>query len=1037
MSQPPRLDADWNDEEDDAEADLVVREVERRASASSSGAVATRLDVPGASVNDEDVIFVDSTQRELHSLQLAVSDSEEVTDPEDVTRSEDSEDGEYELQEEEDTEDSEYYFSDVEEGYTDDSDSFETTDESWEYDDTMELTQLGEEVDQDVMGTQVDRAPPTAVPESQSHDVLITDPASQIQALATPQAQPAAPQQADILQRAEQLRQQFLQQWQQLQEEGLRAGLVVADITQPFQVGPAPPAVEPIVDVRERRQGRPPEWRRIPIPRGQQTIQRFLGGRRSRDDAFITRVITHHPPRGRARRQRANVVPNARPQRQPLDIFLPLVPSTPADLYDTWERMASELVPAEAAAYSNFIYAFGDDSEQGREYRRKEIMDIGNVLFEFQRKRTPGQQALLKGREREGKTVALFSIALVALILDMRVVILCAPNKVAPIVDMVKKLERAGFHRLVYMRHTLTANMARTHNIATADEGGRIFVAALGTVGDLNKVASYIRVNKSEGHLTVTLIDECDELTQGKGGKCTHIHHVNDPDAYHHYVEGHDDDEDLEDVEYIKDDRRKRRRVTKNQIAAASALFAEHINPYTQVFACSATLSGYILNPIGTFAHDKVTKIFKVWPKPGFRGIESYQIPDGCALDFQGNVKNCDQFAQSDPIRNLLKLFYHRENPCDGARLEPVQGSGASPTMLRGMLFVSVATKVYVSGGVVDLAKCIRGMLQEWHDGRDTSIGDSTLFICFVGKPRVYFAQKWIDVQAGASMEDIYNITAEHARSGKFPGVRLERNEPLSKVATHCVLIGYNLTRRAMTTAFTPKDEPGVLCKLLYQISTAPSENSMTIDAVSQRFTRGSHDFVEHVVPENYCVQIATLPDTLETLKNYREMEDEMAEKQRNQNYQHARFRHEIDVYAKNLYKCAVSKRKISLSEMSRRGRAQHRRKQTEIDPDMDDYLIRFKDFLKERLDRHGSRLFNDVTVKKYYAIVRQWFTTRTEIEEIVVCITEWVNRTKEHGTSDDDEHHNKQRANELFLEFYSTCSSGHPPPNQATRREP
>ena len=49
---------------------------------------------------------------------------------------------------------------------------------------------------------------------------------------------------------------------------------------------------------------------------------------------------------------------------------------------------------------------------------------------------------MLKGREREGKTGALFSIALAAIILRMRVVILCAPNKVAPVVDMVKRFER-------------------------------------------------------------------------------------------------------------------------------------------------------------------------------------------------------------------------------------------------------------------------------------------------------------------------------------------------------------------------------------------------------------------------------------------------------------------------------------------------------------------------------------------------------------------------------------------------------------------
>ena len=71
-----------------------------------------------------------------------------------------------------------------------------------------------------------------------------------------------------------------------------------------------------------------------------------------------------------------------------------------------------------------------------------EIKGIAKVLFDFKRTRQPGQPAILKGREREGKTGALFSIALAAIILRMRVVILCAPNKVAPVVDMVKKSEQ-------------------------------------------------------------------------------------------------------------------------------------------------------------------------------------------------------------------------------------------------------------------------------------------------------------------------------------------------------------------------------------------------------------------------------------------------------------------------------------------------------------------------------------------------------------------------------------------------------------------
>ena len=58
--------------------------------------------------------------------------------------------------------------------------------------------------------------------------------------------------------------------------------------------------------------------------------------------------------------------------------------------------------------YSNFLYAFGDDTDEGRRYRREEIMRIGQVLLQFEQTKEPGQQAILKGREREGKTGALF-----------------------------------------------------------------------------------------------------------------------------------------------------------------------------------------------------------------------------------------------------------------------------------------------------------------------------------------------------------------------------------------------------------------------------------------------------------------------------------------------------------------------------------------------------------------------------------------------------------------------------------------------------
>ena len=123
------------------------------------------------------------------------------------------------------------------------------------------------------------------------------------------------------------------------------------------------------------------------------------------------------------------------------------LPHNEQELYDQWINTADTIIPEHASIYSDFRQAFGDETDEGRQFREDEIKGIAKVLFDFKRTRQPGQPAILKGREREGKTGALFSIALAALIMQMRVVILCAPNKVAPIVDMVKKIRAAGLER--------------------------------------------------------------------------------------------------------------------------------------------------------------------------------------------------------------------------------------------------------------------------------------------------------------------------------------------------------------------------------------------------------------------------------------------------------------------------------------------------------------------------------------------------------------------------------------------------------------
>jgi len=108
-------------------------------------------------------------------------------------------------------------------------------------------------------------------------------------------------------------------------------------------------------------------------------------------------------------------------------------------------------------------------------------------------------------------------------------------------------------------------------------------------------------------HRTVTLIDECDELTQGKGNKSLNVPHREDPGTYQQYVseDARGEDEEDDDIPpFDPDGRRASRGSRKENIAAASHFFKTQLFERTQVFACSATLSGYMLNLVGVFQHE-------------------------------------------------------------------------------------------------------------------------------------------------------------------------------------------------------------------------------------------------------------------------------------------------------------------------------------------------------------------------------------------------------------------------------------------------
>ena len=417
------------------------------------------------------------------------------------------------------------------------------------------------------------------------------------------------------------------------------------------------------------------------------------------------------------------------------------------------------------------------------------------------------------------------------------------------------------------------------------------------------------------------------------------------------------------------------------------------------------------MNPVGVFRNDLVTPIFEVFPKIGYAGINRFLIPEGCELEHEGNM-SLDAFKESSAANRLLERFYRRENACDGRFLQPRERSGARPMTLRGMLFISCHTAVNVAGGVDDFAKAIERTVQGWGTEHDPQ---TTLFVCFVGKPRVRFAGKWLQMKTGASFETIYNETAKRARQGKFDNVRLGPNEPFSKICTHCVLIGYSMTRRAMTAAFSPQDEPDVLCKIQYGILTAPK--SLVIDAVSQRINRPSHEFAEHVVPDDYCIDVAMSPVTLEICKEYRAMEDEMSKKQRESPVVHSEFIQSINVHARNLEDVKISKRGLRLGDLSATGRKQRAREKLSVNPDHIPFLQDFKEWLSVQEYRLNQR-YAQASVESYYGIVRQWFTSDAEVETIHVL----VQRRLAELTAIENPtpvHHNHIQANKRFCEFY------------------
>ena len=191
----------------------------------------------------------------------------------------------------------------------------------------------------------------------------------------------------------------------------------------------------------------------------------------------------------------------------------------------------------------------------------------------------------------------------------------------------------------------------------------------------------------------------------------------------------------------------------------------------------------------------------------------------------------------------------------------------------------------------------------------------------------------------------------------------------------------------------------------------------MTIDAVSQRFNRASHDFGDYEVPEAYCVDVAMSPVALDMCKEFRKLEDEMVDEQRRNPRRHAEFLQHIQVFARNLEDARVSKRNIRLAELSRTGQRAKERREREAIADRDPRFIEFKRWLRDDYKLRNGQPYDESTQKTYCGIVRRlFFDEEEDIEVIVECAKDKVRKFEalpERGP----EVQNKYQALKRFIE--------------------
>ena len=689
--------------------------------------------------------------------------------------------------------------------------------------------------------------------------------------------------------------------------------------------------------------------------------------------------------------------------------------------------------------YSDFRIGFGDSDHLDVRYQK--LKTVFQAIEDRKRITEHAQPVLVYGREREGKTGAIFSIVKAALLAECAVVVFCAPTKTAPVKDMYRKAHLAAFNTCTGLTHTLAR--ATSDDIPQPAAVPQVMICALTQFQDIQRAHKFIEENWSVlKRKTIVVADEADEILMGKGTASVSVHPQYDVSRHHEYVskddnnpadaaadqdadqDGSDEAADFDDdtLSYCsgsasddENDIDSRRSARSVEVAIAAKYFSESIvkNTNALCFLVTGTQSGNLLNPIELFDSTKVTKVIVTRRSTSYVGILDAHIPEGCEdfrLTMSGTSAESKIFKHGN--EKMLEKAFRCEHPWDGGMIRKngaMQSSSPLTKTLRGMIYVCATNLVYSAGGTNTVAKDVFQYLRQKFPDKQ----NKTLAVCYVGKPEYSIAGKRFAARRGSSLAEIYNDAADKWRKGELNGVLPppRDGEPFGSVCPHVVLLGFTLTRRAMTAAFTPADEPNTLILPMYVIARPGTRYA--IDILSQRVMRAGHDFGEYDKPDNYKWWISIDSQVLQQLQNYRRMEEKSMLEQAENPRTHANFVANIPAFTYGVHDCSVGKRRMIMGEHLATNDPV--RRQTKAD---EEYLNRFKTWLRE-----NSGLA-DGTVQTYGKALEELKTRNEEVRKLSDLVDYQDAEAAFPGIVDIQVHRQKtnmQRAHHFLKEFDKT----------------